>query len=229
MRLGKATHTAVLEPQRFAAEYVVWEAARNSNAWKAFKFEHEARGKTILTARQQETALLVAKAVRGHKLAGALLAEPGKAELSISWTHKRTGFQCKARIDWLCSALVDLKTTADPSPRLFSGTAARFGIHAQLAFYSAALAAVGLSAPAKLIVAQSVEPYDVCVYSVSDEVLIHGEQRYETALDQLAECRRTGRWPGLAPDEEIPLHLPSWAMPDYEDGDEAVTVTEGAA
>jgi hypothetical protein len=165
--------------------------------------------------------------VRAHPIAGKLLAEPGRAELSITWTHERTGIACKSRIDWLCSSMADLKTTKDVTPNLFASASARLGYHVQMAFYSAALEALGIHVPVKLIVVQNVEPFDVAVYNVPDDVIIAGEQIFESALDRLIECRSSGVWPGIAHNEELTLHLPAWALPDDTDWD--VSVTEEAA
>lgn len=228
LRVGRAGHTAILEPHLFEKTYAVWPPTarttatgrtppRSGREWDAFRFEHEAQGKTILTRDQHETAIEIAKAARQHKRAGALLAEPGRAELSITWQHERTGISLKARIDWLCSALVDVKTARDIEPRLFSGASARYGYNVQSALYAAALASVGIVAPAKLIVIQNAPPFDVAVYAVSDQALLVGEQAYENALDRLKVCRATGEWPGIAPDEELTLNLPAWANPDYDE------------
>lgn len=239
LRVGRAGHTAILEPHLFASNYVVWppdarvtatgrQPPRQGKEWDAFRFEHEAQGKTILTRAQHEAAIQISKAAREHKLASTILAEVGRAELSITWEHARTGIPMKARLDWLCSSLVDVKTASQIEPRIFSGASARYGYHTQASLYRAALAAVGIvDVPAKLIVIQSVEPFDVAVYSIPDELIVIGEQAYESALDRLAECRKSGVWPGIAADEEIELRLPTWALDD-EDLEWEVSVKEVA-
>lgn len=228
MRTGRAVHTAVLEPHRFATDYVTWDGGtRRGKDWDAFRLQHEPFGRTILTETQRDTAVAIAKAVRSHPIAGALLAEPGKPEVSITWTHERTGIPLKARIDWWCTSVVDLKSTRDVEPRLFAGQVARLGYHAQLALYTGALASIGVSAPAKIIAVQNVEPFDCCVYALPDDVILVGEQAYERALDTLATCRAAGVWPGIARDREIDLHLPTWALDD-EDLEWEVTAREVA-
>lgn len=227
MRTGRATHAAVLEPHRFKSEYAVWDGGvRRGKDWDAFRIENESFGRTIITEDQRDKAIAISQAVRAHPIAGALLAEQGKAELSITWRHPRTGLACKARPDWLGSSLIDLKTTKDVEPRLFSSQSARLLYHVQLAFYVNALAAVGVEVPVKLIVVQNVEPFDVAVYDVPSEVIIIGEQLFEGALDRLQSCRATGVWPGIAHDQELTLRLPTWALPD--DVDWEVSVSEVA-
>jgi hypothetical protein len=134
----------------------------------------------------------------------------------------------KARLDFLGSlALLDLKTCRSPAPGLFSSQSARLKYHCQMALYNAALIAAGLEPrPVKIVAAQNVAPFDVVVYDVGEDVIIHGERMVEAALDTLAECRETGQWPGLAPDEEMVLRLPMWAVGDE---DEWSVVTEEVA
>lgn len=226
LRLGRAIHTAVLEPQRFRAEYAVWPAengARRGKAWDAFRVEHAAR--TILTEAQVDAALKVADAIRNHAVASKLLGEAGgKPELSITWRHERTGLMCKARIDWLCSALVDLKTCREVVPEMFGSQAARLRHHVQLAHYGYALDSLGLRLPAKLIAAQNQPPYDVAVFRVDDDALVIGEQLVEAALDKIVACRESGMWPGVAWDAELVLKLPAWAV---SDGVDALDLTAG--
>jgi hypothetical protein len=217
-RVGRACHTAVLEPERFLADYVLWDGGiRRGKEWDAFRTKAEAKGRTILKQDQYELALAVRDAVRSHAVASALLRD-GRPELSLRWTHERTGTPCKARVDWLGSALVDIKTARDVSPRAFSAAAARLGYALQLALYRAGVHAVtGELPPVKIIAVQNCAPYDVAVFDVTAETLAIGEQQYEGALDLLAECTRKNEWPGLAPDAEVPLVLPAWAAPEADE------------
>lgn len=233
LRLGRAGHTACLEPDRFLLEYAVFTAKdedgkqriRRGKVWDAFC---EANGdKTILTVDQYETAIEVRDAVRSHAVAGGLLTEKGQAELTVKWTHERTGIACVSRIDWLCSALVDVKLTRNPSQDSFSRDAARFGYPFQLAMYREACRAAGLGdLPVKIIAAQNVAPFDVVVYDLGDEILDHGREQFEMAMIKLAHCLETNAWPGIAPLEEMSLTLPAWASPSL--ADEPLTM-DGAA
>lgn len=232
LRLGRAAHAAVLEPERFATEFVTWEGARRyGKEWDAFKAKHA--GNPILTREERSKAERIATSVHAHPVASALLAEKGNAELTITWTHERTGLACKSRIDWLCSHLVDLKTARDVSPTFYGSQAARFGDHLQMSYYATALASVGVEAPAVIIAAQNCDPWDVVVYDVPDEVLLVGEHLYESALDKVLACQRANEWPGHARNEAIPLRLPAWAMTGIGDEDAdasadwAVNVSEG--
>jgi hypothetical protein len=225
LRVGRAGHTFTLEPDRAMLDYAVFTAKdddgnlriRRGKVWDAFC---EANAdKTILTVPQYETAVEVRDAVRSHPVAGALLAEKGKAELTIEWTHERTGIRCVSRFDWLCgSALVDLKLTRDPSPGSFSRDAAKYGYPFQLAMYSEALRVADLGPrPVKIIAAQNVDPFDVVVFDIGEELLGHGREQFEMAMTKLAACNESRLWPGIAPNEELSLALPAWASPSLAD------------
>lgn len=231
LRRGRAIHTAILEPTRFLADYVLWTGkVRRGKKWDAFREEHA--GKTILTPQQYETAQQAARAVLEHDTAGEILSDrKARRELTLRWTHVRTGLRCKARIDFLGTVLADIKSAGDPSPRRFSSSAGRYGYASQLAFYADGVAAVlGQLPPVKIIAVQSVEPYDVVVFNVNEKVQGTGRELVEKAIDRIAECTATRAWPGIAPTGEVELELPLWAAPDYEeDGPDESQPIEDAA
>lgn len=214
-RVGRAGHTAILEPDQFMLEYAVWRGERRAGKkWLEFQGHHA--GQTILTVKQYELALRLRDAARKHPAARRLLDEPGRHEVTLRWVHERTGLPCKARLDRLCSAVVDLKSTKSPLPAKFSGDAARYGYAFQLAFYAAGAAAVlGEMLPQAIIAMQSTEPHDVVVFELPESVQVAAGAQVEAALDRVAECRASGVWPGIA-DEPVELHLPAWATPDDE-------------
>jgi hypothetical protein len=219
LRQGRACHTAILEPDRFMLDYALWpkkEGRRFGKKWDAFKAAHV--GRTILTEEQYKLALKLRDAARRHPVAKRYLEEAGQAELSLKWTHPRTGVKCKSRPDWLCSSIVDVKMSRNPSPGKFASDAAKYGYDLQLSFYGDAVAVTtGESMPCKLLVVQNVEPFDVVVFDVPEDVLTTGRFKYEDALDRVIACRESGIWPGIAQNEEVTLHLPAWAVPEDEE------------
>jgi hypothetical protein len=216
MRVGRATHTSILEPDRFALDHAVWRAKDGRRGTKVHKAFAEANtGRTLLTEAQYNTALAVRNSVRNHAVASKLLASC-KPEVTVQWSIGDV--KCKSRFDLLGSCLVDIKTTRNPAPGRFSSDAARLAYALQMGFYyDAALAATGEALPVKIIAAQNVEPFDVVVYDLPDDVINLGRDQYRAALETLLECRRTNTWPGIAPSEEITLHLPAWATPEAEE------------
>lgn len=231
-RLGRAAHTAILEPAKFAAEYAIWDeqtesgrsAPRNGKRWDAFRSENA--GRTILTAAQRDRALAMAAAAHSHPVAAPVLCDPsGRVELGMRWTEGRTA--CKGRLDLVTQArLVEVKTCQDPSPARFAATAVRFHYHLQLEMYGAGLKATqGIEREPMIIAIQNTEPFDVVCYSLPADTRAHGAAEFREALDLVHACSGLGVWPGQAVEEEIELRLPLWAV-DEQDREWGVTVTE---
>jgi hypothetical protein len=224
-RQGRAGHTANRAPARFLSDYAQWETQhedgrkrpRNGGAWDEFREVNA--GKTILTDKQYETACTLRDIVRDHPVAGPLVRGPGRNELTLKWTHGRTGAACKNRLDRVTpNEIVEVKLTRDPSPRAFGNTAARLFYHAQCAFYRDGGEACDLGRlPFKIVAVQSVAPYDVVVYDVGEDILGQGQEQYERAIDIVQECRKKQSWPGQATERALSLFLPAWATPGEDE------------
>lgn len=231
--LGRATHTAVFEPDRFALDYAVFMGERRAGKeWAAFCEQHP--NQTILKLAEYETCLAMRDAVRSHPVAGPMLTPPGEAEKVLTWTDEATGLACKARLDWWrVGLLADLKTAADIDRHRFSANAYRLGYFMQLAFYRAGLIANGLDAPAPAIIAvEASAPHDVAVFPIDDDALYAGECEVADLLAKVAAGRFSGLYPGRYP-EPVPLSLPAWAYPSDDAGeldglDLSVPATEAA-
>lgn len=225
MAFGRAVHTAVLEPDMFPRSYVVWDGGiRRGAVWESFRAANEA--KEIVSAADYERALALRDAVRGHGVAGPLL-DNGVAERVLMWIDEQTGITCKARLDWVSDALVDLKTTTDVDERVFGQHAARLGYHGQLAFYRRGLVANGYpeTTPVRLIAVESDEPHDVAVYELDDDVLWAGDALVDRLLEELEACMAQNTWPGRYP-ETTRLVLPSWAWPQEKVSGDSLVVAE---
>ncbi len=220
--LGRATHMAILEPDRFETDVITYDSRRAGKAWEAFKESNASR--TILKVSELETCQDMAAAVRGDSAAMRYLRH-GRAELTIRWRDPDTGVPRKARLDWLTVhdgqvILVDLKTARDITERGMAQAAARFGYHGQLASYMDGLRVLGVRvARVVMLVVRNRAPYDVGVFELGEDALEAGWTWYRRLLDLAAKCAKEGRWPGRYDGAEQTLALPGWApgMPDYDD------------
>lgn len=225
LAVGRAVHTAVLEPDRFPLEYAVWTGGRKQGGdWTTFCGANA--GRTIVNETEYATALAIRDAVRANKDAARLL-KAGASEQAVTWEDSHTGLSCKARADWLSEyrigtkkrrSLVDLKTTRDMDPRRFGYAAADYGYHCQLAHTLNGLAAHGwpADAPAYLIVVESAAPHDVAVLEVDENALWAGDETVMKLLRRVHECELAGTWPGRYA-AGAKLELPGWAFPAYEE------------
>jgi hypothetical protein len=219
LALGRATHTAVFEPDRFLLDYALFSGPiRRGKEWDACCAAN--RGKTILKAEEYETCLAMRDAVRSHPVAGPALTPPGEAEKTIVWTDERTGIQCKGRIDWWrVGLLCDLKTTTDVDAERFQALSWRMGYHGQGAFYRAGLQALGLDIPPFTIIAvEAAAPHDVAMFELDDDLIYAGELMVAECLDMVSAGRFSGQWPGRYPEKRT-LSLPRWARASGEAGD----------
>ena len=217
MLLGRATHTAVLEPDKFPLEYAVYRGeARRGKDWLTFKAANS--DKDILKADEYDKCLAIRDAVRKDPVAGPLFEETGDAEVTI--IAVLNGVLCKGRIDWATELLsVDLKTTATidsgGAPGSFAYDAAKRNYHGQFAFYHDLRARAGEVAGFAAVVVENVPPYDVSVKMVTEHVLYSGRQSYLAPLQRVAACRKTGIWPGVSNNQPEDYELPKWA--EHED------------
>jgi hypothetical protein len=236
MIIGSATHTAVLEPHLFDAQYVVLPDERPKrpssvqlNAkkpstetlyaidwWKSFNAANA--GRQVLDAADHDQVRRMADAVRAHPVAADILSA-GKAEQSVFWLDEETGVQCKARVDWLRGAYpADLKTTDSAAPDDFVRSVVRYRYMCQSAMYLDGLAAVGERVDDfPFIVVEKQPPYAVAVYMLDDAAIAEGRRLYRRDLATYAWASATDSWPGY-PAEIRELSLPRWAM--NGDGDE---------
>lgn len=218
--LGRAAHTAVLEPDRFLLDYACYKGTiRRGKDWDAFKVQHSTE--TILKVGEYKTCLAIRDAVRSHPAAMSYLAA-GIPEHSVAWTDADTGLACKGRMDWVSAtrpAIVDIKTTSDVDEHRFGALCARMLYHAQLAFYADGYYASNAERlPVVIIAVEVTAPHDVAVYELDEDAIYAGSEIYRELLVKVASCRAAGSWPGRHQDQAT-LRLPAWAFGDEEGTD----------
>lgn len=227
LSFGHASHVAVLEPERFLREYVLWQAKdedgktrhRRGKVWEAFQAANP--GKTIIRDEEYDQAIALKDAVRADDVAMRYLAA-GRPEVALTWTDAETGLPCKGRIDWEGKVdgypvIVDLKSARDPGQRAFGRSCAIYQYHVQLAFYADGYEAATGKFPRVVIVAvESTPPHDVVTYIVPAEILEIGRDEYRKWLVRFQECTRDRTWFGSGNGIEQTLSLPAWAVPEEE-------------
>jgi len=224
--LGTAAHSCILEGwsayiKRVA---VVPEAVLGKNGSKSTKayrqWAEDNAHKTQLTEEQVEQVHGMYRSVISKK--GFIkYFTGGMAETSGLWIEDFSGhsIRLKIRPDYLPTVGVaaDLKTTAQPLDR-WPAFAAN-----TLAHWSAALTCRGLTRLTGVNhveyifgVIETTPPHDCAIFRTPRYLIEYGEYQINELLPRLAECDRTGEWPG-APDEERTLQYPAWALRDIPD------------
>lgn len=228
--LGRAIHCAVYEEDRFDDRYAVMPKFHGGMKLENALERGYAGGKRekeewlvahpdaeIISDEMMERIDGMAASLTSDPVAAPLL-EGGRAEVPVEWIDLETGIECRGRIDHINGRLSDLKSTRDISPRAFRNSIARYGYHAQLAFYADGLENNGemLTHRPAIIAVESSRPFDVAVFEFSEEDMAVGRRIYREALQRLAECRATDQWPGVAGGVALPVALPAWAKPQPE-------------
>ena len=235
MRIGTATHAAILEPARFRKDYLVIENAtdRRCKAWNAAAKEYDTGSEGdpfLLTAPEGKRIRTMATAVRRTHDIGALLEMDGKSEVSIFATDPETGLAVRIRVDWLVESApraMDLKTTEDLRNEKFARSVADYRYHAQQAFYQDVFFwATGERLRWDFGVVESSVPHVSKLLSLPDDVVEYGRMLYRRDLETYARCLDRNEWPGPEP-EITTLITPPWLAYKMDDDMGAMTITTG--
>lgn len=221
LALGRAIHTAVLEPENFNKEFFCLpDIDRRTKAGKDEynRLSSENSNKTVLKADEFNKALEIATAVRSNSSVMKLL-DGCETEVSIDWNDPETGLKCKARLDansQPLSTTIDIKTTTDASPKGFPRKLFSYGYHRQAAFYLNGLRSNGLQARHFVFVAVEKDPpFAVGIYRLTDDVIALAEKENTHLLRKLKVCQETGEWPGYTQGIED-ISIPAYAIDELE-------------
>lgn len=220
LRWGRLVHLRVLEPYEFRRRIVVKppDLNRRSNAGKAELDRLEAEGMLLISGEEGSRLEAIAAAVLAHPMAARIL-KASEREVAYTWCDEATGLECRARLDLLSlreggAAVVDLKSTDDPSPREFARSAGNYGYHRQAAFYSRPIRElVGASPFFCFIAVRSTPPHEVAIYTIDAATIAVADKQCDRAMQQLARCMESNKWaaPWESPKAQ-PLDIPRWAL-----------------
>ena len=231
LKLGRAIHTAVLQPELFNEEFLCLpeidrRTAKGKEAYTQLVLENP--GRTLLKAEEFTMALQIASSVRCNRAAIRLLNE-ARCEVTATWRDSDTEVECKARIDAhnpSFATICDLKTTTDASPSGFPRKLWAYGYHRQAAWYLEAMQANKEAAEHFVFIAVEKDPpYPVGVYRLDDEAIKLSRAENKALLRRFAECQRTDVWPEYTTGIET-ISLPKFGInmleEEYGDGAESL-------
>lgn len=213
MRLGTAFHTAVLEPDRWMADYYRLDFDRRTKEGKQRAAELESNGIITLSPDDYETVQRMRDAVMAHRTASELLRMPGKAE--SSHFENLDGIACKCRPDWLTDdgIIIDIKSTVNAHPSEFGRSVINFGYHLQAVHY---LRVLWQTATRFVFIAvEKTPPYGVSVHVLDSEAMEFAFAQHDRLLALYKTCRETDSWPCYG-DEIYITSLPTWAYRNEE-------------
>ena len=222
MFTGSATHSAILEPDLFAKQYVTLPSGkdRRSAEYKSFCAEY-GTDNVLVSSDAYQIKMMQQAVQKNSKARQWLYEEEGQNELSVYAEDPETGVLVRCRFDRLLNRgfSPDLKTTVDASPRGFSNAIAKYGYAFQAAFYMDTYYwATGQRLEGfGFVAAESKAPYNVMCYRLDDESIEIGRSQYRAALNKYAECLESGVWHGYDDCElEMLIGLPDWMLEKHD-------------
>jgi len=198
MKLGTAVHSAILEPENFYRDIETMPTFKGTGSVKKkAEWKEENKGKTIITAEQNETVLGISQSFNKKPELKELFSG-GAAEVSIFWDD------WKVRPDYLKDDLVvDLKTTSKPLNE-FNKSCANYMYDLSAWFYCYGADCNNY----KFVVVEVNPPYDFVIFTPDAEFMAAGKEKALKAMDIYEQCKKYDTWPGV--DIEQNLSLPSW-------------------
>lgn len=219
MEIGTAIHTALLEPERFAQEYMLLRDVTDRRV-SAYKEAVKVYGsERTLTGPEADKVAGMQEAVYANPHARKLLESSGWRELSGAALDPETGAICRHRFDLLTAdgIAVDIKKTQDARADAFQRAVYNYRYHVQAAFYADQYEWItGERLRGFLFLAVEEEmPHGVGIYWLDDGSLAIAREEYRRNLNRYAECRESGEWPAYDAEPSI-LTLPDWVLSRHE-------------
>lgn len=229
MELGSAFHTALLEPQRYAAEYITVHGVADRR-----KSEYKEAAKVYgqdctLTDSEGASVDVMMEAVRANAAAHEVMSQPGYAELSGFVEDPETGVIMRVRFDWLTASghAVDIKKTQDCRQRAFQRSIHSYRYHCQQAMYSHVFELIE-GRPLESYRILAIEEQPPCanvMYTLDALAVSHGHKEYREALEAYANAAESGEWDAYGIDSDL-ISLPEYVLMEIDaDNDELGNMT----
>ena len=187
---GTAAHCALLEPERFAREYValpVQHADLFHEKDLALILQDRAHPVHFVTEAQM-AAIAGIRAQVAQLPEVVRLLDAGLPERSLFWRDEASGVCCKIRPDMLVlpNLILELKTTFDASLAVFQRTLLMQRYHLSAAMYRQGVWQLTGQLPQYVyLVASRNPPYEVQTFVPGAAILEEGERLFRTALCKL--------------------------------------------
>jgi len=223
LKMGRAIHMAILQPDEFNKQYtLIPDIDRRTKSGKEMYelFLRQNGMKELITKDDYDEIIGMYESVWNDPAASQLLYGC-EYETPLFWTDDATGIECKCRLDahkqdGKNAIIIDLKSCTDASTNAFMKDAIRYGYDVQSAHYIR-----GCKANFDVdhidwffIAVEKKPPYAVNVIHAGEAFVDRGTWQLITLMDKLKECREKDSWPGYGVNE---LVLPEWAMIPDED------------
>lgn len=220
MEIGTAIHTALMEPDRFAHEYVLLRDVKDRRA-SEYKQAVKVHGsENVLVSSEADNVAGMQETVLANPAMSERLQAEGWRELSLFVRDPETGVLIRVRYDLLSVSgiAVDVKKCQDARPEEFSKAIFNYAYDLQAALYSDAFEwATGKPIGAfEFAAIEEKMPHGHKLYQPCETTLQEGRAKYREALNLFAQCETANDWPSLQCDGPEIISLPSWRMAQIE-------------
>lgn len=214
MQQGTALHTYFLERDKFKNEVSVKNSDIKLTTKAGKEWVAEQKDKIIIDEDFFNIFPIVEEKINSK--ASDIFREDGIKEASFFWDDKYD-IQCKCRPDYLSpdfSYMIDLKTTADASPRGFKSSVIKFNYAVQAQFYIRGIQKYTDLKPSKFyfIVIEKTKPYHVEVYDLDETWLSIADKEIDEALYRIDSLRDRKYIPNGYTIECTTLHPPDYLL-----------------
>ena len=205
MRVGRATHSRWLTPERWDTEFTVYEGKRDKRMQAYQDVLKEYSEDQVLNPKEFQTISECVAALESDAMASDLLAQAPTREQHIHM--EIAGLPVHGFVDASGPGLLlDLKTTRlPPHSAAQADKELRFsGHHRQLAMYREGLLQEhpGRSLTAWVVWVRNAPPYDIWIHRITDEDLAYGLEWVNDTLELYKQ------WDGRPVDARWRLDLP---------------------
>ena len=183
MNFGSAVHSVLLEPEK--KEILTLPKNLNLRTKKDREYKRQLtednKDKIIVSAEEKESLDQIIQNTMNNKLANKLLFTLDEIEHSYYGTYEDVPVRIRPDGIKKRRYIIDIKTCQDASPRAFRSSIYNYAYHLQACFYSEMLGFDPSSF--RFIAIENKYPYDVAVYSLSDDLIEKGKLAWRIAFD----------------------------------------------
>lgn len=224
LAFGTAFHCYVLEPERFAEEYIiVYKIDKRTKEGKELISNAESLGKKLITEEDMMLIQNMAESIHSTKYADTLLS--GEHEISYYWEDEMTSIKVKCRPDSRRKLrndkgiIVDIKTCESAATDDFMRDAIKYGYDLQSAQYKTGVELYeGYPHDFVFIAVEKKPPYAVNILQADDLFVQRGKDLYRLYLGLIADCRQNNLWDSYNGRNGMinNLGLPAWLLKEME-------------
>jgi hypothetical protein len=224
MDIGTAFHTALLEPERYADQYITVTGC-DDRRLSAYKDAAKVYGTDkTLTQSEGASVAVMRESIMSNSAAANLLTQTGHAELSAFVRDPETGVLMRCRFDWITDAgvVVDLKKTQDCREHAFSKSLHNYRYHVQAAMYSH-IYELMFGKPLQSFKILAVEEQPPCanvLYDICPLAMQHGHTLYREALSAYSQALETDCWETYSGTGVVTL--PEFVLAALDNNDEGI-------